>query len=300
MKGEVKKRDKKLAEQPARFPMRTLEISEGDFLRYNQEFFEMYDFILLMFVACILMFIIMSTLQVVPNEKLQSYLNSNLTYYIALLVFSIICQNLSKNTFNLGYFKFTDETKMEMFMALKAFILTYSVFKQFGSQSIFDYDLVKIHNIFNNRLNEAFGPFSIPPKQLPVDYTYFVFGLFAALLSFVVVRVQIKFAHFFYVVTNQHQKYKTDAEDGDNQLEQVNKKMNKILKGFLYVNFLFPLVIVLLYINPLTKSLLVPNLISDQTFIIIRVIVVLIACAVRCLSFREELQFQFNESYTLI
>ena len=144
--------------------MRTLEISEGDFLRYNQEFFEMYDFILLMFVACILMFIIMSTLQVVPNEKLQSYLNSNLTYYIALLVFSIICQNLSKNTFNLGYFKFTDETKMEMFMALKAFILTYSVFKQFGSQSIFDYDLVKIHNIFNNRLNEAFGPFSIPPK----------------------------------------------------------------------------------------------------------------------------------------
>ena len=135
---------------------------------------------------------------------------------------------------------------------------------------------------------------------MPVDYTYFVFGLFAALLSFVVVRVQIKFAHFFYVVTNQHQKYKTDAEEGDDQLEQVNKKMNKILKGFLYVNFLFPLVIVLLYINPLTKSLLVPNLISDQTFIIIRVIVVLIACAVRCLSFREELQFQFNESYTLI
>ena len=35
MKGEVKKRDKKFAEQPARFPMRTLEISEGDFLRYN-------------------------------------------------------------------------------------------------------------------------------------------------------------------------------------------------------------------------------------------------------------------------
>ena len=32
MKGEVKKRDKKLAEQPAKFPMRTLEISDGDFL----------------------------------------------------------------------------------------------------------------------------------------------------------------------------------------------------------------------------------------------------------------------------
>ena len=74
-------------------------------------------------------------------------------------------------------------------MALKAFVLTYAVFKNFGSQSLFDFDLEKLHVVLNNRLNEVMVPFGISAKQLPIDYSYFVFGLCAALISFVIVRV---------------------------------------------------------------------------------------------------------------
>ena len=46
-------------------------------------------------------------------------------------------------------------------MALKAFVLTYAVFKNFGSQSLFDFDLEKLHVVLNNRLNEVMVPFGI-------------------------------------------------------------------------------------------------------------------------------------------
>lgn len=49
-------------------------------------------------------------------------------------------------------------------MSLKAFVMTYAVFKKFGSNSIFDFDLDKLHILLNNRLNEAFGPFNIKPR----------------------------------------------------------------------------------------------------------------------------------------
>lgn len=136
---------------------------------------------------------------------------------------------------------------------------------------------------------------------MPIEYTYFVFGLCAAFISFVVVRIQIKFAHFFYVFTQGNEdRYSTEVKNEDDKLEKFNRNINKVLRMFLYINFIFPVIIVLVFINPLTKSLLVPDLISDSSFTIIKILLVLIASTCRVSSFREELQFQFNESYYLV
>ena len=62
MKGEPKNRtEAKKAKEKAKFPMRTITVGRS-LLEYNQEFFEIYDFIFLMFIVSMTMFVIVTTL----------------------------------------------------------------------------------------------------------------------------------------------------------------------------------------------------------------------------------------------
>jgi len=68
----------------------------------------------------------------------------------------------------------------------------------------------------------------------------------------------------------------------------------------LYVNFLTPLLISILYINPLLETYIVPEYMSESVFRVIRVAIVVMSICLRMLTFREELQFVFNESYFMV
>lgn len=288
MKGEPRKYDRKLARTQAKFPLRTIEIGE-DFLSCNQEFFEMYDFIFLMFTVVVILFAATSTIHVLPFEWATGLIETSLTYYMTLLVLVLVVRNLMKNTFNLGWFKYTDETKMEIFMALKALIFTWALFTFFDSRAFFEYHLDGVHAEFNERLNQALAPFGAPPKVMPFEATLFVFGTCAALLSFSIVRVQIRFAYFLYVFTTS--KDYDDTVERDDTPEVIStKKLNGIVKCLLYINFLLPLLVLTLFVNPLSKSLLVPNVVSDGGFQVLKSSVVVIAGVARTLTFRRELQ----------
>ena len=89
MKGEAKKFDKSKVNKSARFPMRTLPIGK-EFLEFNVEFFETYDFIMLMFIICIFMFVVTSTLRVFPNDTVSDLIKTNLTFYILLLLLMLV------------------------------------------------------------------------------------------------------------------------------------------------------------------------------------------------------------------
>lgn len=65
----------------------------------------------------------------------------------------------------------------------------------------------------------------------------------------------------------------------------------------MYVNMLAPLVVSVLYLQPLVESLLVPELLDEGTWKTLRMAFVVGALGLRLLTFREELQFHFNESY---
>lgn len=67
--------------------------------------------------------------------------------------------------------------------------------------------------------------------------------------------------------------------------------MDNILNILLHINFLMPLFVLILMINPLAKSILVPEYLTASTFESFRIITVVIACCFRPLTFREELQF---------
>ena len=70
----------------------------------------------------------------------------------------------------------------------------------------FDYDLAKEHKEFNDRLNQALSPFLVHSKEIPVEFTYFVFAFLASILSFSVVRMHVKFAYYFFFFTSQDEK----------------------------------------------------------------------------------------------
>ena len=139
--------------------MRTFPVSE-ELLKYNQEFYEMYDFIFLLCFVSMVMFTIITTLSIIPVEAINQLIQTNLTFYIMLgLVIAILC-NLCKDSFNLGFFRYSNETKMEILMAIKAFSLIFITMKSFETQEFFDFNLRQCHSKFNIRINQALKPFN--------------------------------------------------------------------------------------------------------------------------------------------
>lgn len=87
---------------------------------------------------------------------------------------------------------------MEFLMALKAFMIIYCVFKNYDSSLFFPFSIDTLHLTFVARLNQAVIPFGIAERDLPIDYTYSIFAFVGAIISFIVVRIQIKFAYYLF------------------------------------------------------------------------------------------------------
>ena len=130
--------------------------------------------------------------------------DSNLTFYMMLFMLLMTEVNLMKNTFNLGYFHFTDETKMEILLGVKAFFTVFTVLKYVKSSTLFDFNLEKAHDSTLTRVNmtmELFGG----KLDLPYEFTYSLLASFAGLLTFCTVRLNIRFSYYFFMLTKNTQ-----------------------------------------------------------------------------------------------
>ena len=63
------------------------------------------------------------------------------------------------------------------------------------------------------------------------------------------------------------------------------------------VNLFSPLLVCILFITPLLESVVVPDLLSQGVWNLLRIAFVIGSIGLRSLTFREEVQFHFNESY---
>lgn len=129
--------------------------------------------------------------------------------------------------------------------------------------------------------------------DLPYEFTYSLLASFAGVLTFCTVRLDIRFSYYFYMITKNSQAVL--AQKGGEEKQRL-----KMLLNMIYINFLTPLLVTILYIQPLFEAHVVPEYLSESTFRVIRVAVVVVAICLRLLTFREELQFLFNESYFLV
>ena len=78
---------------------------------------------------------------------------SNLSYYMMIVLFSMAAMNLMKDIFKLGYFRYSDETKIELLFGIKSLVTVFVCLKYIGCSNIIDYDLEDAHNKTLERLN---------------------------------------------------------------------------------------------------------------------------------------------------
>jgi len=84
------------------------------------------------------------------------------------LVTAILCC-LCKDSFNLGLFTYSNETKMELMMAIKAFSIIFITLKSFETDVFFDFNLTQCHAKFNIRINQALEPFNFSKNFIPLE-----------------------------------------------------------------------------------------------------------------------------------
>ena len=103
--------------------MRTIEINEK-LLQYVQDFYPEYDFLHMLFHLVIAMFLVVIVLRVAVPDLM----NTNLTFYLALLTVMMYVANLGKDTFLMGYCgKMTDEAKVQLLLSIKSFIVVFAL-----------------------------------------------------------------------------------------------------------------------------------------------------------------------------
>lgn len=109
----------------------------------------------MIFIASMIMHFLISTTRLAG----LSVFETNLTLYVLLIQAGLVMYFQSKDSFNLGLFRYTDETKMQMLMSFKAFLLVFLGLKSYGTADVFEFDLKEIHNNVNIRLTEGLKPF---------------------------------------------------------------------------------------------------------------------------------------------
>jgi len=153
----------------------------------------------MLFHQVLIMFIAVLLLKTVVPAHL---LDTNLTFYLALITLLLIFQNLCKNAFPTGYFSLTDETKMQVLFAVKSFIVVWVAFSysEGSVESFLGLEIEASHKQLVSRLNHmaSLGKHSF---SLDTEFSYVMLAGMAAMISFVIVKINVNFAFYYFVIS---------------------------------------------------------------------------------------------------
>ena len=148
------------------------------------------------------MFIAMLIAKVICNATgFDKLAETNLTFYLAVFTLLYYWQILCRNTFKTGWFTFNDETKVQLLYSLKSFVVVWALFTytEGSASSFLGLDLEKNHQVMVERANRVFA-LSGGRLELAPEYSNCVLALLAALISFAVVKINVNFAFYFFVI----------------------------------------------------------------------------------------------------
>lgn len=263
----------------ARFPMRTLPLDE-ELLQHRSDYFSDLDQLIMMFVLVVGMSAGMLILkQIVPQHT-----QTNLTFYLNLVLLFLVASTLTKDCFALGWFKYTDETKVQILFGIKSFVLVWCVYCYTEVPALMGTDIDSAHEQMNLRLNQVLA-LSRTSFSVPVEASYFGLALLASIISFCVTKISINFAYYFFVMTRAF---------GQSELSDTKEKdqifSSKQLRTLVYLTLLAPGLILLLFIDELAFSL-VKELITLRAWQVLRMLPVGLFGLLRLGLFRDEVQF---------
>ena len=130
VKGKKNKYDAKKAsssskgKQSLQFPMRQMPMGD-QLLQHCYKFFPEFDFMLMMVHYVLILFVLMMLYKSFLPEDI---VKTNLTFNMALLTLLIICTSMTRNTFPTGFLSLTDETKMQLLLSFKSFLIVWCCF----------------------------------------------------------------------------------------------------------------------------------------------------------------------------
>lgn len=279
-KAEQAKEAKPNQEQ---FPLRTFK-PDLELTKLVKEFLIEYDFIVLMTLITTFTFTTSQILKFfVPEE-----VTSNFLYYAMIIILILSMYYLIKQ--NTYPFEFSDENKILLTFAFKTFILSYMILGYFGNY--FDFKVeqgVKELQLRTDQILKVVG------ARYIYSYDTFYIGLsfLASLQSLTIVHIGIKYSYNFFYLNKQNPT--SDEEDDPQVTRQVS-----IYKTMMAVNFFTPIFAIFLFIPALSKSLVVPDAMSERSFELARTIILMLIIILKASMFFYELQFNFNESYFFI
>lgn len=247
MSGKKNKYDAKRVSKQAKFPMRTMPMGE-ELLKYCNEDFNDYDFLYMLFVIVVIMFVFMSLLKLfVPNAPLT---DTNLTFYLTLLTLALILAQLNKDAFKLGYLKYSDETKVRLLYAAKSFFIVWVLTSYTSFPSYLGFNLQQIHSQTNERINVLLK-LSGGPLSIPFETTCLIVSLMCAAISFLIVKTNVNFAYFFFVFTRSL----ADVDSESLKTKDAGERFSFLqIRNLLLASFLAPLFLVLIFIDDLLGS----------------------------------------------
>ena len=245
----------------------------------------------MLFHYCLIMIVVVIFMKmVVPAQFTQT----NLTFYMTWLTLLLIFANLRLGSFPAGCTRLTDETKVQLLFAFKSFIIVWCilVYTEGAVEQFFGMDIEGHHNMLVKRFNQvlALGGNKV---NIMVEFTYMVYALAAAVLGFLIVKPSISYAFYFFFMSRTADSA-SNSRFLETQSEGKRFTFGQLIK-LNYVNFLSPIFVSLLFMNELTGSVATQTLgLGEYSWQIIRMMIILCVIALRFLTFREELQFQFD------
>ena len=155
----------------------------------------------MLFVVALVMFCVNTIMQLLPYEWAPRLVEGQLVFYVLMLLLGMNIMNMTRDSFNMGLRGLSNETKLELFIAVKAFFVVFLAMKAYPTKHLLDFDVLDLHVEMNARINLALRPFGNPPLYIPAEFSYGLYGLIAAILSFCLTRIHLRFAFFFHSTT---------------------------------------------------------------------------------------------------
>ena len=178
--------------------MKTMVISE-DLLRATKEYFMDLDFYLMNFLLCVVITTIMIALKMITSSPL---LDTNLAFYLTSFTIILGLGNLSSKSFSTGWFTWPDETKVQVLFAFKSFVMVWCAL-EYSEGALGEFMGLDVDQAHDNMVRRANKIFNLSSNEITVarEMSYTLLATVAALISFMILKINVNFAFYFFAMT---------------------------------------------------------------------------------------------------
>lgn len=173
--------------------------------KHFPEQFQEFDFLFMMFILVSGMTAAMSLVKLALPD--HSIAQTNYCMYLSLLTLGLVLQSLCRDLFSFKWNRFQPETKVQLLFGMKSFVAVWVILNYSTLPAVMGLDVDSAHQQMNLRVNTVIAlNQSRSVHAIPAEVTYFLLAITAATLSCAIVKININFGYYFFVMTRAFQQ----------------------------------------------------------------------------------------------